>query len=140
MATNKTDRLATVIAVYPDHASAEDAVRRLEKEGIPMKDLSIVGEDFQAIEKPLGFVTTGTAAREGAKVSACGRLDSRSILHGRMRCRHAWYYSPREEKTGRSSKRGFFGKVDPVRVAPDARGRPGHGSWHRLLLPWGAGA
>jgi tetrahydromethanopterin S-methyltransferase subunit G len=59
-----------VIATYPDHASAEDAVRRLQKEGIPMQDLSIVGKDFQTIEKPLGFVTTGTAAKAGAQVGA----------------------------------------------------------------------
>jgi uncharacterized membrane protein len=70
MTATKTDRQATVIATYPDHASAEDAVRRLQKEGIPMKDLSIIGKDFQAVEKPFGFVTTGTVAGEGAKVGA----------------------------------------------------------------------
>jgi hypothetical protein len=70
MAATRTDGRATVIAVYPDHASAEDAVRRLQKEGVPMQDLSIVGKDFQAVEHPLGFVTTGTVAGEGAKVGA----------------------------------------------------------------------
>jgi hypothetical protein len=70
MAATKTDTRATVIAVYPDHASAENAVRRLQQNGIPMRDVSIIGKDFQAIEKPLGFVTTGTVAKEGAKVGA----------------------------------------------------------------------
>jgi uncharacterized membrane protein len=66
----KTEAGTTVIAVFPDHASAEDAVRRLENEGIPMQNLSIIGKDFQAVEKPLGFVTTGTVAKDGAKVGA----------------------------------------------------------------------
>ena len=48
MAAIKPDGQATVIAVYPDHASAEDAVRRLQQEGIPMQDVSIIGKDFQA--------------------------------------------------------------------------------------------
>jgi uncharacterized membrane protein len=70
MAAIKTDERATVIAVYPDHASAEDAVRRLQKEGIPMQNLSIIGKDFQAVEKPVGFVTMGDVAKSGAKVGA----------------------------------------------------------------------
>lgn len=70
MAATKTDGRAVVIATYPDHASAEDAVRRLQKDGVPMRDLSIIGKDFQAVERPLGFVTTGTVAGEGAKVGA----------------------------------------------------------------------
>jgi hypothetical protein len=70
MTATTTDGQATVIATYPDHASAEDAVRRLQKEGIPIQNLSIIGKDFEAVEKPLGFVTTGTVAGEGAKVGA----------------------------------------------------------------------
>jgi len=70
MAAIKTDGQATVIATYPDHESAEDAVRRLQQQGIPIQNLSIIGKDFQAVEKPLGFVTTGTVAKEGAKVGA----------------------------------------------------------------------
>jgi hypothetical protein len=70
MAATKTDGRATVIATYPDHASAENAVRRLQKDGIPIQDLSIIGKDFQAVDRPLGFVTTGTVAGEGAKVGA----------------------------------------------------------------------
>jgi hypothetical protein len=62
--------LATVVAVYPDHASAEDAVRRLQTDGIDMKDVSIIGRDFRTVERPLGFVTTGSVARDGAKVGA----------------------------------------------------------------------
>ena len=70
MNTSKTDRTSTVIGTFPDHASAEDAVLRLQQEGIPMQNLSIIGKDFRAVERPLGFVTTGTVAGEGAKIGA----------------------------------------------------------------------
>jgi hypothetical protein len=70
MATKTKAGQATVIAVYPDHASAEDAVRRLQADGIDMKNVSIIGKDFQAVEKPLGFVTPGSVAKDGAKVGA----------------------------------------------------------------------
>lgn len=70
MAMNKNKGLATVIAVYPDHASAEEALRRLQADGIPMQNVSIIGKDFQAVEQPLGFVTAGSGAKEGATVGA----------------------------------------------------------------------
>jgi acyl dehydratase len=70
MAATQTEGQATVIAVFPDHASAEDAMRRLHKEGIPMQSLSIIGKDFQLVEKPLGLVTTGDVAKGGAKIVA----------------------------------------------------------------------
>jgi hypothetical protein len=70
MATATKAGQATVIAVYSDHASAEDAVRRLQADGIDMKNVSIIGKDFQAVEKPLGFVTAGSVAKDGAKVGA----------------------------------------------------------------------
>ena len=62
MAETKTERRSGVIAVYPDHVSAENAVRRLQEDGISMRNLSIVGKDFLTVEKPLGFVTTGDVA------------------------------------------------------------------------------
>ena len=35
-----------------------------------MRNVSIIGKDFQAVEQPIGFVTTGTVAKDGAKVGA----------------------------------------------------------------------
>jgi uncharacterized membrane protein len=61
---------SSVIAVYPDHESAERAVRLLHKEGFAMHDLSIVGRDFQVSEEPVGFVTTGDYATAGAGTGA----------------------------------------------------------------------
>jgi uncharacterized membrane protein len=63
---------SSVVAVYPNHAAAERAVRRLHQEGFAMKDMSIVGRDFQVSEEPIGFVSASdyaaTAAGTGAWV------------------------------------------------------------------------
>jgi uncharacterized membrane protein len=63
---------SSVVAVYPDHPSAEEAVRRLIKDGFAMKDVSIVGRDFQVEEEPIGFVSArdfiGVGAGTGAWV------------------------------------------------------------------------
>jgi len=70
MTTTKTRTQSNIVAVYPNHAAAENAVRLLQKEGYPMAQLSIIGRDFQTIEHPIGFVTTGTVAKDGAKFGA----------------------------------------------------------------------
>jgi hypothetical protein len=70
MTATKTKTQTHVIAMYPDHAAAEDAVRRLQAGGIPMQDVSIIGKDFQAVEKPVGFVTAGSLAKDGARIGA----------------------------------------------------------------------
>ena len=75
-----------VVAVYPNHSSAEEAVRRLVKEGIAMKDVSIVGRDFQVEEEPIGFVSAATSSARG-----------REPGHGSAGCsdccwgRRSWY-------------------------------------------------
>src|SRR3954452_5429276 len=58
------------IAVYPDHATAEEAVRRLLREGFAMEDVSIVFRDFQVTEEPIGFVSTKDFASVGAGSAA----------------------------------------------------------------------
>jgi len=70
MSQADSPRSSSVVAVYPDHASAERAVRRLHKEGFAMQDLSIVGRDFQVSEEPVGFVTAGDFAATGAGTGA----------------------------------------------------------------------
>jgi len=61
---------SSVVAVFPDHESAEQVVRRLVKEGFDMKDVSIVGRDFQVTEEPIGFVSTRDYAKVGAATGA----------------------------------------------------------------------
>ncbi len=63
-------KCCSLLAVYSDHDSAEDAVKLLQKNGMPMDQLSIIGQDFKTIEKPIGFLTTGSAASDGARVGA----------------------------------------------------------------------
>src|SRR4051812_45611109 len=70
MSQAETPLGSSVVAVYPDHASAERAVRRLHQEGFSMSDLSIVGRDFQVSESPVGFVTAGDFASAGAGTGA----------------------------------------------------------------------
>ena len=50
---------SNIIAVYDSHDRAEDAVRRLHDAGFDMNDLSVVGQDYQVEERPVGFVNTG---------------------------------------------------------------------------------
>jgi uncharacterized membrane protein len=49
----------SVVAIYDTHAEAEAAVKELEKAGLDMKRLSIVGKDFYSEEHALGFYTLG---------------------------------------------------------------------------------
>ncbi len=70
MSQAETPTDSSVVAVYPDHASAERAVRLVHQGGFAMSDLSIVGRDFQVSEEPVGFVTTGDFASAGAGTGA----------------------------------------------------------------------
>ena len=53
------DNLSTAIAVFPDHNSAETAVKQLTAGGFAMKDLSIVGNGYHSEEKVVGFYNVG---------------------------------------------------------------------------------
>jgi hypothetical protein len=49
----------TVVAVFPDHAAAESAVKKLTAAGFDMKQLSVVGKGYHTDEKVVGFYNTG---------------------------------------------------------------------------------
>ncbi len=70
MTSTETPVGASIVAVYPDHAAAEQAVRRLHAEGFAMCDLSIIGRDFQMSEEPVGFVNASEYAKAGAGTGA----------------------------------------------------------------------
>ena len=55
MNTATVTKTCTLLAVYPSHMAAENALRLLQKNGMKMDQLSIVGQDFKTIEKPIGF-------------------------------------------------------------------------------------
>jgi hypothetical protein len=70
MSQAETPILSSVVAVYPDHATAERAVRQLHEAGFALGDLSIVGRDFQETEEPYGFVSRGDYAKAGVETGA----------------------------------------------------------------------
>jgi hypothetical protein len=49
----------TVIGVFPDHQSAETAVKGLAGAGFDMKNLSLVGKGYHSDEKVIGFYSSG---------------------------------------------------------------------------------
>ena len=53
----------SVIAVFPDHAAAEAAVKKLTAGGITMKSLSIVGKGYHTEENVVGFYNMGDRVR-----------------------------------------------------------------------------
>lgn len=61
----------SIVAVYPDHAEAEHAVRQLHEAGFATRDLSIIGRNFQMSEEPVGLITPGDYAKAGAGTGAC---------------------------------------------------------------------
>src|SRR5580658_5955601 len=70
MSQAETQSASSVVAVYPDHTTAERAVRQLHEAGFALGDLSIVGRDFQVTEEPYGFVSLGDYAKAGAETGA----------------------------------------------------------------------
>ncbi len=49
----------SVVATFETHSGAEGAIKSLQKAGIDMKQLSIIGKDFHTEEHALGFYTSG---------------------------------------------------------------------------------
>jgi hypothetical protein len=60
----------SVVACYRIHADAEEAVRRLQRGGIPMEKVSIIGKDWRVREDIEGYYRPGDAALEGAREGA----------------------------------------------------------------------
>jgi hypothetical protein len=48
-----------VVAIYPDHDSAEQAVSKLRDVSFDVTKLSIIGKDYHTDEKVVGYYTTG---------------------------------------------------------------------------------
>lgn len=53
----------SVVAVFATHDAAERAVTALERAGIDMRRISIVGKDYQTVEHPVGFYNVGDRTR-----------------------------------------------------------------------------
>lgn len=49
----------SLVATYDSHPGAEGAIKALQRGGIDMKQLSIIGKDFHTEEHALGYYTSG---------------------------------------------------------------------------------
>ncbi|HSR09401.1 MAG TPA: general stress protein [Bryobacteraceae bacterium] len=62
--------LRAVVAVYSTHVEAEEAVKRLQRGGIDMHTLSIVGKDTHTDEHAVGYYNTGDRMKYWGKTGA----------------------------------------------------------------------
>jgi uncharacterized membrane protein len=60
----------SVVAIFESHNQAEDAVRELQKSGVDMKKLSIVGKDYHTDEHVVGYYNTGDRMLYWGKLGA----------------------------------------------------------------------
>ncbi len=58
------------IAVYNTHTDAEAAIKELQKAGIDMKKLSILGKDYHAEENVVGYYNAGDRMKFWGKLGA----------------------------------------------------------------------
>jgi uncharacterized membrane protein len=59
-----------VVAVYANHAGAEEAVKTLQRAGIDMRTLSIIGRDTHSDEHVVGYYNTGDRMKYWGKLGA----------------------------------------------------------------------
>ena len=59
-----------VIAVYSSHIGAEEAVKNLQRAGMDMHNLSIVGKGYHTDEHVVGYYNTGDRMRYWGKTGA----------------------------------------------------------------------
>jgi uncharacterized membrane protein len=62
--------LNAVVAVYDTHIGAEEAVKELQRAGIDMRTLSIVGKDPHTDEHVVGYYNTGDRMKYWGKTGA----------------------------------------------------------------------
>jgi len=60
----------SVVAIYTNHADAEEAIKELQKSGFDMKKLSIVGKDYHTDEHVVGYYNTGDRVAHWGKTGA----------------------------------------------------------------------
>ena len=60
----------SVVAVYPTHSEADQAVKELQRGGVDMHKLSIVGKGYHTDEHAVGYYNTGDRMKYWGKVGA----------------------------------------------------------------------
>lgn len=67
MSTNNPD---IAVALYDQHTQAENAVKALQQAGFEMKQISIIGKDYETEEHVIGFLNAGDRAKIFGKYGA----------------------------------------------------------------------
>jgi hypothetical protein len=60
----------SVVAVYRTHTEADQAIKELQRGGVDMRKLSIVGKGYHTDEQAVGYYTTGDRMKHWGKVGA----------------------------------------------------------------------
>lgn len=60
----------SMVAMYETHDLAEDAVKKLEKSGFDMKNLSIVGKDYHTDQNVVGYYNMGDRMKTWGGIGA----------------------------------------------------------------------
>jgi uncharacterized membrane protein len=60
----------SVVAIYPTHTEADQAVKELQRSGIDMHTLSIVGKGYHTDEHAVGYYNAGDRMKYWGKVGA----------------------------------------------------------------------
>ena len=58
------------VGIYETHSQAEAAVKELQRSGVDMKKLSIVGKDYHTEEQVVGYYNTGDRMKYWGKLGA----------------------------------------------------------------------
>ena len=60
----------SVVAIFASHTGAEEAVKELQRGGIDMHSLSIIGKDYHTDENVVGYYNTGDRMKYWGKIGA----------------------------------------------------------------------
>ena len=64
------DKKNSVVGVFDTHVKAEEAVKALDRAGLPMKQLSIVGKDYHTDQHVVGYYNAGDRMSYWGKLGA----------------------------------------------------------------------
>ena len=68
--TGISNKENSVVAVYPAHSDAENAINLLEESDFNIKKLAIVGKGYHTEDQVIGYYTTGDRVKHWGKMGA----------------------------------------------------------------------
>src|ERR1700683_687640 len=58
------------VAIFTDHQQAEAAIKTLNEAGFSLRNLSVIGQNYETEERPYGFVNAGDRMLSWGKFGA----------------------------------------------------------------------